>query len=88
MSVTQVGGEVGQRSGWLMTLSLTFVENKPSAISNNDRSTLTFDGEANRSCTHHNMVASQLLHHSQDNHCIQESKQKEKLLSTIIFVLL
>lgn len=32
-----------RRSGWLITLSLTFVENKQSVISNNDQSNLTFD---------------------------------------------
>lgn len=36
--------EVGLRSGWVIALSLTFVENNQSAISNNDQSTLTFDG--------------------------------------------
>lgn len=36
--------EVGLRSGWVIALSLTFVKNKQSAISNNDQSTLTFDG--------------------------------------------
>lgn len=36
--------EVGLRSVSLITLSLTFVENKQSDISNNDQSNLTFDG--------------------------------------------